>query len=327
MFAAMSFGVIGFMIIEDYNFSDAVYMTVITISTVGFSEIHPLNDHGRIFTTILIITNVSVFFYSITTITAFLVDGEFQKYLKMYKVNKVIDKLENHVVVCGFGRNGVEVVEQLEVDEVPFIIIERDEDLIETVQERGYLCIEGDATNDDVLQSINLQKAKAIITTLPKDADNVFVTLTAKEINPQIEIISRASLDASETKLRRAGADHVIMPEKIGGEHMAKLVTKPDIMDFISLITGQEEIDGTRMTIEEFSFEHIEEDFGKKSIIELNIRNKTGANVIGIKDSNGFHVNPSSMHVIDKTSKLIVLGTEQAIAKCKNLFSEAPSVD
>jgi len=317
MIAAVGVGVFGFMFIEDYNFLDALYMTVITISTVGFSEIHPLNPQGRVFTTILIISNIGVFFYSITTLTSILVDGEFQKFLKMYRVKKAIKKLENHVVVCGFGRNGVEVVEQLTIDKIPFIIIERDESLADDIEEQGYLCIHGDATNDDILHSIYIEKAKAIITTLPKDADNVFVTLTAKEINPDIEIISRASLDASETKLRRAGADHVIMPEKIGGEHMAKLVSKPDIMDFISLITGQEEINGTRMTIEEFGFD---EDFGKRSIIELNIRKKTGANVIGIKDQAGFHVNPSSTHVLDKNSKLICLGTETEINRCKELF-------
>lgn len=320
MGVAMGVGVFGFMFIEDYNFLDALYMTVITISTVGFSEIHPLSAEGRAFTTILIITNIGVFFYSITTITSFLVDGEFQKFLKMHKVNKEIGKLENHVIVCGFGRNGMEVCEELAATNVTFIVIENDEAAIKEMQERGYLWIEGDATNDDTLHSIKLEQAKAIITTLPKDADNVFVALTAKEINPNIDVISRASLDASETKLRRAGADHVIMPEKIGGEHMARLVTKPDIMDFIALITGQEEIDGTRMNIEEFGFDNMP--IGeKRSIIELNIRNKTGANVIGIKDEKGFHVNPSSTYVIDKDSKLIVLGTDESILKCKNLFS------
>ena len=320
MGVAMGVGVFGFMFIEDYNFLDALYMTVITISTVGFSEIHPLSAEGRAFTTILIITNIGVFFYSITTITSFLVDGEFQKFLKMHKVNKEIGKLENHVIVCGFGRNGMEVCEELAATNVRFIVIENDEAAIKEMQERGYLWIEGDATNDDTLHSIKLEQAKAIITTLPKDADNVFVALTAKEINPNVDVISRASLDASETKLRRAGADHVIMPEKIGGEHMARLVTKPDIMDFIALITGQEEIDGTRMNIEEFGFDNMP--IGeKRSIIELNIRNKTGANVIGIKDEKGFHVNPSSTYVIDKDSKLIVLGTDESILKCKNLFS------
>ena len=320
MGVAMGVGVFGFIFIEDYNFLDALYMTVITISTVGFSEIHPLSAEGRAFTTILIITNIGVFFYSITTITSFLVDGEFQKFLKMHKVNKEIGKLENHVIVCGFGRNGMEVCEELAATNVRFIVIENDEAAIKEMQERGYLWIEGDATNDDTLHSIKLEQAKAIITTLPKDADNVFVALTAKEINPNIDVISRASLDASETKLRRAGADHVIMPEKIGGEHMARLVTKPDIMDFIALITGQEEIDGTRMNIEEFGFDNMP--IGeKRSIIELNIRNKTGANVIGIKDEKGFHVNPSSTYVIDKDSKLIVLGTDESILKCKNLFS------
>ena len=320
MGVAMGVGVFGFMFIEDYNFLDALYMTVITISTVGFSEIHPLSAEGRAFTTILIITNIGVFFYSITTITSFLVDGEFQKFLKMHKVNKEIGKLENHVIVCGFGRNGMEVCEELAATNVRFIVIENDEAAIKEMQERGYLWIEGDATNDDTLHSIKLEQAKAIITTLPKDADNVFVALTAKEINPNIDVISRASLDASETKLRRAGADHVIMPEKIGGEHMARLVTKPDIMDFIALITGQEEIDGTRMNIEEFGFDNMP--IGeKRSIIELNIRNKTGANVIGIKDEKGFHVNTSSTYVIDKHSKLIVLGTDESILKCKNLFS------
>lgn len=318
MLGAVVIGVAGFMIIEHYNFADAIYMTIITISTVGYNEIHPLSQDGRIFASLLILSNIGVFFYSITTITAFVVDGDFQKFLKIYRVNKAIDKLENHVVICGYGRNGKEVALDLHAEGQPFIIIENNPSSASQIKENGFLLYEGDATDDEVLHSIKLQKAKALITTLPKDADNVFVVLTAREINEKLNIIARASLDASETKLRRAGADHVIMPEKIGGKHMAHLVTKPDVVDFVNILTGQEEHGKATLSFEEIAYESLPKDLQNKSLIDLDIRNKTGAHIIGMKTIEGeFIINPSGDSKIVPKTKMIMLGTIEEINACK----------
>ncbi|MBN8572010.1 MAG: potassium channel family protein, partial [Ignavibacteria bacterium] len=252
------------MLIEKYSLVDAFYMTTITITTTGFGEVYPLTSGGKIFTSILCITSIGAALYGITTLTSFLVDGEILKLLKNYNMNKQINGLKNHVIVCGFGRNGKQVCEELVKENRSFIIIECNEERLEYIKEfKNYLFIDGDATNDDILIKANIKDAKALITTLPTDPDNVYVVLTAREMNPTITIVSRASDESSESKLKRAGANNVIMPERIGGTHMATLVTKPDIMEFIALITGQA---GVSFSFEEFQHQDIKPEYKNKTI-------------------------------------------------------------
>ena len=320
---ALTFGLTGFMLIEGYSFADAFYMTIITISTVGFSEIHELSPEGRLFTSILIISNIGIFFYSISVLTSFILDGDFRKFLKSYRMNKKVEKLYNHVIVCGYGRNGKEVCKALNEDNVPFVIVERQTELVAKIREKtNYMVIEGDAVDDNIFLTLNTKAARGLVTTLPNDADNVFVVLSAKEINPNLNVIARASIDSSETKLKRAGASHVILPEKIGGIHMASIISKPDIMDFLSFITGNEEHDGTKLSLEEFSFDNVNTEYQNKSIKDLDIRNLTGANVIGLKNKMGeFLINPSPDTKIEAHTKLFVLGSKIEIEKFKKLIS------
>jgi len=305
------------MWIEDYNFIDAVFMTIITIATVGYREVKELNTGGKIFTSFLIIYSISTFAYAISVITRYVIEGEFQTYFRHYQVNKEIQKLKNHIIVCGYGRNGKQACDQLRSEGVRFVAIESNPQIIAAMQEeQDLLFIEGDATKDEVLIEAGLESAKALITALPSDAANVFVVLTARDKSPKLKIISSASDDASEHKLKRAGADNVIMPDKIGGTHMAALITKPDVLEFIDHITGT-----INIRLEEILFKSLPDSMQNKSIRELEIRNKTGANIIGFKSASGdYIINPSPDTVMMQDAKLFVLGTQEQVSKFKEIL-------
>jgi voltage-gated potassium channel len=311
-------GVIGYMGIEDYPLLDAIFMTVITVATVGYREIHELSDAGKIFTSLLIFFSIGTFAYAISVITRYVIEGEFQTYFKHYRVDKEIQKLENHVIVCGYGRNGMQACNQLRSQDEKFVAIEINPEIIATMRDEGnILFIEGDATNDEALMDAGIGKAKALISALPNDAANVFVVLTAKGLNPVLKIISRASDEGSELKLKRAGADNVIMPDKIGGTHMASLVVKPDVLEFLDYITER-----VNIKLEEILFNHLPEHMKNKSIRELEIRNKTGANIIGIKTAEGdYMINPSPDTIMRPGAKLFVLGTKDQVTKFKEIIS------
>jgi voltage-gated potassium channel len=322
IFIILIIGIFGFIIIEDYTFLEAFYMCIITISTVGFQEIHPFSDAGRIFASILIISSIGIYFYGATALAKFIIEGEFRKFFKHFNVNKKIEKLENHVIICGYGRTGRQICLELHDDNIPFIVIESRENVIEYIkEENNILFYDGDATEEETLLLAGIKKAKAIITTLPEDPDNVYVVLTARELNPDITIISRASIESSESKLKRAGADNVIMPEKIGGAHMAALVTKPYITEFIANLTGQGS--DISLTFEELSLSNISDEYKHKSIRDLDIRNRTGANVIGLRMNDGtFKINPSPDTQIDANAKLILLGSQKQIQEMRKLISD-----
>lgn len=310
-------GVCGYYFIEDYGFLDAVFMTVITVATVGYREVKELDDAGKIFTSILIIFSIGTFAYAVSVITRYIIEGEFQTYFRHYQVNKEIQKLKNHIIVCGYGRNGKQACDQLRSEGVRFVAIESNPQIIAAMQEeQDLLFIEGDATKDEVLIEAGLESAKALITALPSDAANVFVVLTARDKSPKLKIISRASDDASEHKLKRAGADNVIMPDKIGGTHMAALITKPDVLEFIDHITGT-----INIRLEEILFKSLPDSMQNKSIRELEIRNKTGANIIGFKSASGdYIINPSPDTVMMQDAKLFVLGTQEQVSKFKEIL-------
>ncbi len=313
-------GVIGFMIIENYRLLDAFYMTIITVATVGFQEVHPLSDAGRIFTAFLIITSFGTFAYAVTSISQYVLDGEFNQYFKNYKVNAAIEKLENHVIICGFGRNGKQAAHVLKKHNKRFVVIEQKKDIVGAINHQfADLVMEGDATFDEVLLKAGILKAKALITTLPIDADNLFIVLSARTLNSQITIISRASEDNTDKKLKIAGANNVIMPDKLGGAHMASLVMKPDVMEFVDYITGQ---GGDNIRLEEITFDNLPEAFQNKTIRDLEVRNKSGANIIGFKTGKGeYIINPSADTIIIPDAKLFVLGTTEQITKLRELFA------
>lgn len=313
-------GTIGYLLIEDYRFLDAFYMTIITVTTVGYGEISPLSDAGRIFTSFLIITSFGTFAYAVSTITRFVVDGEFNQLFKQQKLSAAIEQLSDHVIICGYGRNGRQAAQVLKKHDKRFVVIEKNPELTETINHRYKdLVLSGDSTQDETLLKAGILRAKALITTLPVDADNMFIVLTARNLNSKLTIISRASDDGSDTKIKIAGADNVIMPDKVGGAHMASLVMKPDVMEFIDHVTAQ---GGDNNNLEEITFSNLPDHLRNKTLSDLEIRNKSGANIIGFKTVDGKYViNPSADTQIIPEAKIFVLGTPDQIKKLKEILT------
>jgi len=320
----LAIGTIGYYYIEELNFLDSIYMTVITVSTVGFKEVgHPFSPQGKLFTIGLIISSLGSLAYVGSNMARFIFDGELANYIKTYRVDKKIDKLQNHVIIVGYGRNGEQAAMELEENGVEFVVLDKRENVIARMSEnRNLLYIKGDATHEDVLEQAGISRARALIATTPNDADNVFVVLTARSMNPGLTVISRASELESQMKLKRAGATNVIMPERIGGQRMAKLVHQPDVVEFIEYILLQK---SQEVSLEEISCKTLAQRFIGKSIAELRVREQTGANIIGIKISGARYMfNPDPKMILSRNDQLFVLGNREQIRKLTDVMeSEA----
>jgi voltage-gated potassium channel len=291
-------GIAGYMIIEKYNFIEALYMTTLAVTTVGFREVRTLSPGGEIFTTFLLILSWAALIFILSRLTQFIVSGEINKYFKTRRIMMSIDKMNQHVIVCGLGRNGQQAARTLKVHNVPFLVVEKREEMIEKyIADNPHLVyILGDGTEDDVMIRAGVKRASALITALPTDSDNVFIVLTARALNPKLRIISRASHIASQAKLIKAGADSVILPDKIGGTHMATLVTKPDVIEFIDYLSGEE---GESINVESVPYNDLPDAIKDKPLNEVMTWKKTGVNCIGIKDKEGkFVINPPQCTVI-----------------------------
>jgi voltage-gated potassium channel len=253
----------------------------------------------------------------LTRITQYIISGEINRFFKTRKLMSALAKLSGHVVICGFGRNGQQAAHTLRVHGQPFVVIEQDEEIMEdeAIEHPDIIYLIGDSTEDDVLVRAGVQRAKALITTLPEDADNVFIVLSARDLNPKIQIISRASQGSSVMKLKKAGADSVIMPDKIGGTHMATLISKPDVIEFIDYLSGEE---GESISMESVAYDQLPHNLRDCSLQEIMRWKKTGVNCIGIKTTDGkFVINPPEQILIKKGMKVIVLGTRQQIQDMK----------
>lgn len=317
LFLVASIGVIGYMLVEDFRFVEALYMTVITITTAGFTEVRPLSDQGRLFTISMLVLSWVSLAWAITRIIQYIINGEINKYFKNRKTMKAIEKLKDHVIICGFGRNGQQAAQTLGFHNKQFVVIEKKEELIEQYMREhpNLLYLSGDATNDDLLKQAGIERAHALISSLPADADNVYIVLSARSLNSQIRIISRASDSNAAPKLKKAGANHVIMPDKIGGTHMATLVSKPDVIEFIDFISGEE---GEAIHIESVDYLQLPEIIRNKSLKEVMHWNKTGVTCIGVKNADGkFMINPPTETLITIGTKVFVLGTRQQIEQMK----------
>lgn len=312
-------GTLFYRIHEQYPVIDAFFMTIITISTVGFGQIHPLSDVGKLFTSGLIILSLGGLAWIGSSLARFIFDGELKEYLKTYRVDKKIMKLKDHTIIVGYGRNGEQSAMELKDSGVDFVVIEKRENVLARMREdESLLYIRGDATHEETLYQARIEHAKALIATTPNDADNVFVVLTARSINPALKIISRASEMESITKLRRAGATNVIMPERIGGQRMAKLVTQPDVVEFIEYILLQKSRD---VSLEEISCTHMATCFVNKALKTLRAKDTSGINIVGIKISGAKYVfNPDPELTLSRGDQLFVLGSPLQIKEFRNVL-------
>ena len=310
-------GVLGYRFISDYTWLDALYMTIITVTTVGFMEVRPLDAESKIFTVILITSSVFIFAYAISVITEYILSKNSLQLLKKKKVKNKISSLSNHVIVCGFGRNGMQAVSRLEAYKKPFVVIEKNKDIIEKYEDE-VLFVEGDANEDEVLKEAGVEKAQYLIVTLPDDAANLFVVLSARQINESLFIISRASQVTSQKKLALAGADKVIMPDKIGGDHMASLVVIPDLITFMDKLSTEGE---HTTNLEEVAIEEFSDQMECNSLRDLDLRRKTGCTIIGYIEPNGnYIINPEADLPLEPKSKVIVLGRPEQIRKLNQMF-------
>jgi len=319
LFALVFVGVLGFKIISHYSWIDALYMTVITITTVGFGEVHPLDDTAKLFTIFLILAGVVILGYALSVITEYIFSKNNFEELKQKKMQKKIDGFKNHIVICGYGRNGKQATKKLLAYNKLFVVIEKNKELIEKSQNEPIPFILGNANEDEVLLQAGVDRASNLILAMPNDADNLFVVLSARQLNSKLKIISRASQETSYSKLKLAGADNVILPDNIGGDHMASLVVIPDLMEFVDNLSI---IGKYNTNIEEIAVEKLYDTSERKTIKDLDLRRKTGCTVIGYKDVQGeYIVNPEAEMNLEPNSKVIVLGRPEQIEKLNSIYN------
>lgn len=311
-------GTLGYIFIEGASFIDALFMTVITVSTVGYQDVIVLSDYGKIFSIVLILVSWVTFAFAISVITSHFVEGELGLFLATYRNKTKLKKMKNHTIVVGYGRNGKNACDFLLSHNQPFLVIENNHDLIMENVSKEIHFLEGDATDDQTLNDALIKEAKALITTLPVDADNLFITMSAKGLNPNIEVVSRSSNDITSRKLNKAGASHAVMPESVGGHRMGMLVEQPDVVNFFEKISH---IGDAETNLVEIMCNNLPDELINHSIYDLGIRNNTGANIVGYKTPNGeFVINPTPDTKMIQNAKLFVLGTPEQIRNMKILL-------
>jgi len=313
-------GITGYKLISHYSWVDAIYMTVITIATVGFREVRPLDPIEKLFTSGLILTSIFVMGYAITVITEYILSKNNIGNLRQKRVEKKIKKMHDHIIICGYGRNGQQAVHKLLAYKQPFVVVEMDEHVVEKYSSDSILFILGNANEDEVLKKAGIEKATTLICALPSDADNLFIVLSARQINENLKIISRATEETTLKKLKLAGANNVIMPDKIGGDHMASLVVTPDLIEFLDNLSVSGDDDS--MNVEQVPFFKVCPEGKEMAIKDLDLRKNTGCSIIGYKSPEGeYIVNPEPSLVLKRGSKLILIGRPFQIESLKQLYN------
>lgn len=307
-----------YMTLEGWSFMDSLYMVVITLSTVGFQEVYPLSDNGRFFTMLLILLGVGNFAFLVGSFTQILVEGRLQAMWGRHRVQKTIDKLENHVIICGFGRIGSIVAREITVNgTMAPVILEKDPEIIQELEEKGFLFINGDATSDEVLERAGIKRAKALIAALSMEAANVYVALTARQLNPKLYIVARADSEQHIPRLRLAGADRVMMPHTLGGVRMAQSVLRPTVTSFLEMAIMGEDFD---LQMEEVEISP-ESELVDKDLIESQIRPRFNIIVIAIKKPDGqMTFNPVPQEVLKAGDTMIVVGKGESCRKLREIL-------
>jgi voltage-gated potassium channel len=311
---------VGYHLLEGWSWFDGLYMTIITLATIGYGEIHPLTVAGRAFTIILIMVGVTVFGFLISILTQAVVENQIAEALGRRRLFRDISQLKDHYILCGAGRVGMRIIDELKRKEVDFVVIERDEAVAEKLLTRGDLVLIGDATDETVLEGARVRTAKALITAASTDAENVYIVLTARGLNPDIYIVTRANDAAAERQLKRAGADKVVSPVLIGSHRMAQAALTPAVADFIELTTMTETLD--------LNFEQVRISKGSqldgKRIRDSRIRSESNAMIVAITPLEGQMIfNPNGDQTLRAGDLLIAIGTRSGLARLAEIASGA----
>ena len=308
-------GTAGYVAIEDWSVLDAVYMTVISLTTVGFQEVQPLSEKGKIFTLAIILGGVATATATVTIGTQILLAGQLQKVMGRRKLEKEIKKIEGHYIIAGYGRMGRIICTEFQRKPVPFVVIEENPDVFNRLP-RDILAIQGNASEEDVLLEAGIKRARGLVSVASSDADNVYITLTATGLRPDLYIVARAGESGSEQKLLRAGASKVVSPYTIGGTGIANAILRPAVVDFIELVTKREHLE---LQMEEVLV-GVRSSLGEKTILEAGIRQNLGIIVVAVKKKNGYmEFNPASDTMISEGDRLIVLGGGESLARLDSL--------
>lgn len=316
--AIMVIGVVGYIVFEGWSFTDALYMTVITLTTVGYREVRPLDTTGQLWTMVLLITGVGTLFYAAVSSVELVVEGAIRGYFGRRRMQAAVGKLNGHYILCGYGRVGRQVAREFARDGVPFVVVDQEPGIIEECLVEGYLALLGEASDDTVLEEAGVRRARGLVAAVDSDADNVFVVLSARKLNPKLNIVARASSDESAAKLEIAGADRTLSPYAVGGRRLASLATQPLVVDFLDIVTRGEK--GLEFRLEEFG---VPEDsfIAGQTIGELRIGERTGAMILATRNSEGtFDTSPSASDRIRAGDTLIVLGTREQISRLERLM-------
>ncbi|PJF41103.1 MAG: potassium channel protein [Chloroflexi bacterium] len=299
----------GYIVLEEMRLSDAFYMTIITVTTVGFAEVQPLSTVGRLFTSMLILLGVGVATTAVSNAISIVLGPLMWLSIRERKMEAKIRMMEGHFVVCGYGRMGEQIVRDLQARNQPYVIVEADTEITNELLEENVLHITGDATTDETLLKAGIDRAKGFVAALNADADNVMAVLTARELNPKLFIVARASHPGAESKLRRAGANRVVSPYQIGGHRMAVALLRPAVHDFMEQIfSAGDDMDLGEVPIGEDS------KLAGKTIAATDLRRTRHVSIIAIQRANGeIVINPNTQHVITPGETLIVIGHSEAI--------------
>lgn len=317
-------GTLGFKIIggEIWSWLDALYMTIITITTTGFGETHPLSDTGRIFAMVVSLAGVGIFLYVLAVITQFIVAGELKEFFRRRKMKREIAMLKDHFILCGYGRMGKEVAQELKKVKLPLVIVDNDPKGIIEARQHGFLALEGDATHDDTLQEAVIERAKGFFSILPDDASNLVATLTARGLRPELQIVARSGSPETDSKLKRAGADKIISPYVIGGKRMVAASLKPTVVDFLDLVMHDQNLD---IFLEEVSIPESSPWIGKP-LSRLIAALEGEGTILSLcreeRKIKRFISHQLPQHILNSGDRLVVLGTSSQLLRIQSILTE-----
>ncbi|QIZ70699.1 potassium channel family protein [Oxynema aestuarii] len=312
-------GTLWYWLVEGWKLSDAAYMTAITLSTVGYMEVHPLGERGRLFTVSLIAMGLVSIGYIVNRFTEALIQGYFQDGLRLRQQQRLLDTLSNHYILCGFGRTGRQIAYEFSAENIPFVVIDTDPEQIQIAQDLGYITIQADATLDATLMKVGIDRALCLVTAMPSDAENLYTVISAKTLNPKIRSIARANSEEAVQKLQRGGADAVISPYITGGRRMAAAALRPQVMDFVDgIITGADRA----FYLEEFRIEPGACPCEGQTLADTRLRSRSGALVLAIRRSDGNLIGgPTADTMVLPGDTLICMGTAQQLRRLNQILS------